>query len=101
MSTPIVRRPGMSSLYVRCPAYVRPRTGVPRRDRMPNNVEPPPYKVYRSGPRGLKSLLRGEEEAELGGPSGPSGPGRGRRGDGGEPGRRRLFRGPWTVWRVI
>ena len=29
---------------------------------MPNNVEPPPYKVYRSGPRGLKSLLRGEED---------------------------------------
>ena len=62
---------------------------------MPNNVEPPPYKVYRSGPRGLKSLLRGEEDTGL---PGPSEPGRRRR----EPGeKRRLFRGPWTVWRVI
>jgi LCP family protein required for cell wall assembly len=29
---------------------------------MPSNLEQPPYKLYRSGPRGLKGLLRGEEE---------------------------------------
>src|SRR3981081_1371859 len=46
MSTPMVRRPGMPSLY----AY------------MPSDLEQPPYKLYRAGPRGLKALLRGEEE---------------------------------------
>ena len=62
---------------------------------MPSNLEERPYKVYRAGPRGLKSFLRGEEESEL---PGPSGPGRGRR----EPGRkRRLFRGPWSWRRVL
>jgi LCP family protein required for cell wall assembly len=29
---------------------------------MPGNLEPPPYKVYRAGPRGLKARLRGEED---------------------------------------
>jgi LCP family protein required for cell wall assembly len=29
---------------------------------MPNDLRERPYKTYRSGPRGLKSLLRGEEE---------------------------------------
>ena len=59
---------------------------------MPPSTEERPYKVYRSGPRGLKALLRGEEETGLPGPE------RKRR----EPGqKRRLFRGPWTVWRVI
>jgi LCP family protein required for cell wall assembly len=67
---------------------------------MPNNLEERPYKTYRAGPRGLKAFLRGEEETDLGGPSGP---GRGRRGRGGRggDGRRRLFRGPWTIGRVI
>ncbi len=46
MSTPIVRRPGMPSLY----GY------------MPNDLEQPPYKLYRSGPKGLKARLRGEED---------------------------------------
>jgi LCP family protein required for cell wall assembly len=64
---------------------------------MPNNIEERPYKVYRAGPRGLKAFLRGEEQAELPGPSGPRRPRRGGR----EPGRRRLFRGPWSVRRVI
>jgi LCP family protein required for cell wall assembly len=32
---------------------------------MPNDLEPPPYKLYRSGPKGLKARLRGEED-ELG-----------------------------------
>src|SRR5947209_8803840 len=94
MSTPIVRRPGMSSLYVRCPAYVRPPTGVPKRGRMPHNVEPPPYTVYRSGPRGLKSLLRGEEDTGLPVPERPD-----RRREPGQ--KRRLFRGPWTWKRVL
>jgi LCP family protein required for cell wall assembly len=62
---------------------------------MPNNLEQRPYKLYRSGPRGLKSLLRGEEETGLPGPERP-------RRDRGEPGRkRRLFRGPWTWQRVL
>src|SRR5947209_12983431 len=46
MSTPIVRRPGMPSLY----AY------------MPSNLEERPYRLYRAGPRGLKAWLRGEED---------------------------------------
>jgi LCP family protein required for cell wall assembly len=33
--------------------------------RMPNDVRQRPYRVYRSGPRGLKSLFRGEEPMEL------------------------------------
>ncbi|HEY2159745.1 MAG TPA: LCP family protein [Solirubrobacteraceae bacterium] len=62
---------------------------------MPPNTEERPYKVYRAGPRGLKSFLRGEDDTEV---PGPGDPGRRRR----DPGRkRRLFRGPWTVGRVI
>jgi LCP family protein required for cell wall assembly len=38
---------------------------------MPSNLEQPPYRVYRAGPRSLKSLLRGEEEAALGGSEPP------------------------------
>ena len=34
---------------------------------MPSDLEQRPYKLYRSGPRGLKALLRGEED-ELQGP---------------------------------
>ena len=49
---------------------------------MPSDLEQPPYKVYRAAPRGLKALLRGEEDAGLGGPEPP-------RRDG-----RRWFRGP-------
>ncbi len=52
---------------------------------MPNNLEQRPYKVYRAGPRSLKSILRGEEE-QL--------PGGGRPGDGG-PGGRRPGGGRW------
>ncbi|HYB29742.1 MAG TPA: LCP family protein [Solirubrobacteraceae bacterium] len=29
---------------------------------MPNDLGPPPYKIYRAGPRGLKARLRGEED---------------------------------------
>jgi LCP family protein required for cell wall assembly len=35
---------------------------------MPGDLEQPPYKLYRSGPRGLRALLRGEEDAGLPGP---------------------------------
>jgi LCP family protein required for cell wall assembly len=62
---------------------------------MPSDLEERPYKLYRAGPRGLKSLLRGEEETGLPGPSEPD---RKRR----EPGeKRRFFRGPWTWKRVL
>jgi LCP family protein required for cell wall assembly len=56
---------------------------------MPNNLEPPPYKLYRSGPKGLKARLRGEEDLGLG----PERPGRDRDG---RPGRRRWYRGRLT-----
>jgi LCP family protein required for cell wall assembly len=59
------------------------------------DVEERPYNVYRARPRGLKSLLRGEQETGI--PGGPSRPGRRR-----EPGeKQRPFRGPWTWRRVI
>jgi LCP family protein required for cell wall assembly len=29
---------------------------------MPSDLEPPPYRLYRSGPKGLKARLRGEED---------------------------------------
>jgi LCP family protein required for cell wall assembly len=52
---------------------------------MPSDLEQRPYKLYRAGPRGLKALLRGEEDMGL--PRGdgarrdgaPRGPGMGRR----------------------
>jgi LCP family protein required for cell wall assembly len=37
---------------------------------MPSNLEPPPYKVYRTKPRGLRALLRGEEDAAVPGSGG-------------------------------
>jgi LCP family protein required for cell wall assembly len=40
---------------------------------MPGNLGQPPYKVYRSGPRGLRERLRGEDEALVA----PSGGGNG------------------------
>jgi LCP family protein required for cell wall assembly len=52
MSTPMVRRLGMPSLY----AY------------MPSDLEQRPYKLYRAGPKGLKARLRGEDD-ELQGPA--------------------------------
>jgi LCP family protein required for cell wall assembly len=64
---------------------------------MPNDLEQPPYKVYRSGPRGLKGLLRGED-AEL---IPPSGPGDGYRKYSASGGRRRLFGGRLTWKRVL
>ncbi len=35
---------------------------------MPSDLDQRPYKLYRAGPRGLRSRLRGEEELQLGGP---------------------------------
>src|ERR1700744_3549292 len=73
MSTPMVRRPAMQSLYAH----------------MPNDLEQRPYKLYRSGPKGLKARLRGEEDLGLG----PD-----RRGSARDdrPGRRRWYRGRLT-----
>jgi LCP family protein required for cell wall assembly len=53
-----------------------------------------PYKVYRSGPRGLRSRLRGEDEPLLGGGEPPRGERRAGFG-------RRPFRGPITPGRVV
>ncbi|HEY6397598.1 MAG TPA: LCP family protein [Solirubrobacteraceae bacterium] len=45
---------------------------------MSSNLEERPYKLYRSGPRSLKALLRGEEDTGLPGPDlGRGGDGRG------------------------
>ncbi len=49
---------------------------------MPSDLEDRPYKLYRSGPRGLKALLRGEEETGLPGPERDGGGGGSRRGRG-------------------
>ena len=46
---------------------------------MPSDLEQRPYKLYRSGPRGLKALLRGEEDSGLPGPEHDRGDGGGRR----------------------
>src|SRR5260370_38302485 len=79
MSTPMVRRPGMASLY----------------GQMPSDLQNRPYKVYRAGPRGLRSILRGEEESGLGGrPPGDGGRRRFARKDRGD-------KGPITARRVI
>jgi LCP family protein required for cell wall assembly len=54
---------------------------------VPNELQDRPYTLYRARPRGLKALLRGEEQAELQGGEPP----RGRRrllGDRGQPGRK-------------
>lgn len=40
---------------------------------MPGNLGQPHYKVYRSGPKGLKERLRGEDAALLAGPGGGNG----------------------------
>ena len=37
---------------------------------MPSDLDQRPYKLYRAGPRGLRSRLRGEEELDLGGVGG-------------------------------
>jgi len=62
---------------------------------MPSNLEERPYKLYRAGPRGLKSLLRGEEESGLPGPEQLRRDGR--RG----PRRPRIGRGKITPLRVL
>ena len=68
------------------PYRVYGREGRPRPE-----ADPRPYTVYRSRPRGLKALLRGEEEVGL--PSGlDRGPGRRKE----APGKRKI-----TPWRVI
>ena len=49
---------------------------------MSSDLEPPPYKVYRAGPRGLRARLRGEEEPLLPKPKKPERPGTGKPRDG-------------------
>ena len=46
---------------------------------MPSDIEQPPYKLYRSAPRGIRAVLRGEEDGGLGGPDRPEGEPRDRR----------------------
>jgi LCP family protein required for cell wall assembly len=62
---------------------------------MPSDLEQRPYKLYRAGPRGLKALLRGEEDIGFG----PERPGD----DGGRDRRtgRRFFGGRFTWKRGI
>jgi len=65
---------------------------------MPSDLEQRPYKVYRAGPRGLKAILRGEEDVGPSGPRGPRGPSR----DGGREGiPQRGWRERITLRRVI
>jgi len=66
---------------------------------MPNDLGQPPYKVYRSGPRGLKARLRGEEDDLRVGPGGPDGPDYNRYRAGGD--RRRGPGGRFTWKRVV
>jgi LCP family protein required for cell wall assembly len=57
---------------------------------MPNDLEQRPYTLYRSGPRRLRAILRGEDDTGLPSPSGPD-----------EPGRRRFGGRRITVGRVL
>jgi LCP family protein required for cell wall assembly len=58
---------------------------------MPSDLEQRPYKTYRAGPRGLRTFLRGEEEAGLAGSEPP------RRNGRGSPRRRRFGPGPGKI----
>ncbi len=71
----------------RAPVEDRPYRVYGREGRSRQQADPRPYTVYRSRPRGLKALLRGEEEIGL--PDRE--PGRPK-----APGKRRV-----TVWRVV
>jgi LCP family protein required for cell wall assembly len=58
---------------------------------MPSDLEQPPYKLYRAGPRGLRARLRGEDDIWLPDPGGPGdrdGDRRDRRDREGRPARR-------------
>jgi LCP family protein required for cell wall assembly len=72
---------------------------------MPGNLGQPPYKLYRSGPRGLKERLRGEDEALISPPGADYNRYSTRRGMGGWFGRRKRAdtggRKPITPGRVI
>ena len=60
---------------------------------MPSDLEELPYKLYRSGPRGLRARLRGEEEAVWPGSGEPDG--------GPDTSRERSLRSRITVKRVL
>src|SRR5579884_1720388 len=101
MSTPMTRRDAMRSLYwcsVEAPHRGRgsqadAELDLSRLEPMPNDVRERPYRLYRSGPRGLKSLLRGQDPEDLpaAGGSGPRGPGGDRYGPRRDYGTRRRF----------
>jgi LCP family protein required for cell wall assembly len=40
---------------------------------MPSDLDQRPYKLYRTGPRGLRERLRGQEQLQFGGPGGDGG----------------------------
>jgi LCP family protein required for cell wall assembly len=83
----------------------RPYRVYGREGRSGSRDESRPYKTYRARPRGLRALLRGEQEAELERdlrPGGPSGPGRrGGRGRRGGPAGPGTWRERATPKRVI
>ncbi len=58
---------------------------------MPSDVEPPPYKVYRAGPRGLRARLRGEDDVLVPRPERPDRGGA----------EARPERTPWSVARRV
>jgi LCP family protein required for cell wall assembly len=69
---------------------------------MPSDLEQRPYKLYRAKPRGLRALLRGEEDAALPGTGGPDkGSGRNRSGDRPPGERPSRFGGRITPRRVL
>ena len=66
---------------------------------MPSNLGPPSYKVYRAGPRGLKSRLRGEDDDLRLDQGGPDGPDYNRYRAGGDGGRR--WSGRRITWKRV
>jgi LCP family protein required for cell wall assembly len=65
---------------------------------MPNEPQERPYKLYRSGPRGLKSLLRGDQDDGAdGGPAAPVRP-RGPDGGSGDGSERRVYSSQRFNW---
>jgi LCP family protein required for cell wall assembly len=75
MSTPIVRRVGIGCHYMqsrmaderdsRAPVKDPPYRVYGREGRESSREDARPYKLYRARPRGLKALLRGEEDTGL------------------------------------
>jgi LCP family protein required for cell wall assembly len=94
MSTPIVRRAGIAGTICRTRMPNEPQVEE-RPYKVYGRQQDRPYKVYKARPRGLKALLRGEEEI------GPGGPGRKPPERRREPGERPSWRERITPKRVI